>query len=234
MGGPPSAPGVLVLPVLSSLVRRTGALAPAGLLLGAPALAAPPAASVAYAFEAQLLDLGRHDATLVDYGFTPLGGGPLLCHSVRGDLAFDSGLWLGLSLRTSVASRAPAAGASGAATSSPQPTVIQGSWTAVGVAGTVAGPLRLGGDLGFAALSAAVSSTVQGGALVYLGPFVQPRLTWRIVDGPGVVELSAGWMLHTPLGAAHDQPLWEASFDRGLVQGPTLALHSGMGTRGWR
>lgn len=187
--------------------------------------AAAPAAAVTYAFEAQLLDLGRHDATLADYGFNPLGGGPLLAHSVRGVFQLPSGLWLGLNLRTAVAQRTG---------ESIVPTVIQASWTAVELGGTLVGPLRAGGDVGFSSLSASVGSEDQGGALVYLGPFVQPRLTWRIVDGPGVVALSAGWMVQLPLGQPHDQPLWEDSFDRALFQGPTLAVHSGLGTRGWK
>ena len=94
--------------------------------------------------------------------------------------------------------------------------------------------LWLGADLGFGAVSASVGSPVQGGALVYLGPYLQPRLSWRIVDGPSVVELGAGWMLHTPLGAAHDNPLWEEPFRRALLQGPTVAIHSGLGTGGWK
>ena len=87
-----------------------------------------------------------------------------------------------------------------------------------------------GGDLGFGAVSpppaACASARVPG-------PYLQPS-ELQLVDGPGVVELSAGWMLHTPLGPAHDNPLWEASFDRGLIQGPTVAIHSGLGTGGWQ
>lgn len=195
------------------------------LLTGTLGLADAPEASVTYAFEVLALDLHRSDALLTDYGFQPIGAAPLLSHSVVGTFTFREQIRVGLHLRTATAVRGDAADV---------PTVVQGSWTGVHAGRALTPSLWLGGDLGFGAVSASVGSPVQGGALVYLGPYLQPRLSWRLVDGPGVVELSAGWMLHTPLGPAHDNPLWEASFDRGLIQGPTVAIHSGLGTGGWQ
>ncbi len=195
-----------------------------GLMLGAVAHGKAPDASVSYAFEMLALDLGRLDDALEAYDFAPVGREPLLSHGVRGTFVFDDRYWAGLNVRTAVATRGRDAVV---------PTVVQGTWTGLYGAYSVAGPVRVGGDVGFAAVSEAVGSVVQGGALVYLGPYLQPRATWRIVDGPGVVEVSAGWMLHTPIGRAHDNVLWEEPFDRRLVQGFTLAVQSGMGTRGW-
>lgn len=193
-------------------------------LLLATAHAAAPTAAVTYAFEVQALNLGATDPQLESYGFAPVGGLPLFSNGVRGALTWESGLTLGLNMRSATSTRGRDAVV---------PTFVQATWTAAEVSGRVAGPLRAGGDVGFLALSEAVGSTVQGGALVYLGPFVQPRLTVRLVDGPGVVELAAGWTVHLPLGDAHDNALWEEPFDRTLVHGPTIGIHSGFGTGGF-
>jgi hypothetical protein len=209
---------LLLLTVMTAVAAPAAPAAPA-------ASAAPPSAAVAYAFEVQALDLGRNDDAIEAYGFSPVGAAPLLTHGIRGTLTWDSGLSLGLNMRSATASR------EGETT---LPTFVQATWTGVEIAGPIAGPVRAGGDVGFLAVSQAVSSTVQGGALVYLGPFLQPRVTARLLDGPSVVELALGWMFQTPLGSAHQNPLWEESFDRNLIQGPTLAVHSGMGTRGNR
>lgn len=191
---------------------------------GLPVPAEPPRASVTYAPELLALDLGRLDDPLVDYGFTPVGPLPLLAQGVRGTLTFGD-LWLGLNMRTATSVRGDEAAV---------PTVVNASWTGIYGAWTVVSMLRVGGDVGVAAQAASVGSTVQGGALVYVGPFVQPRITWRVLDGPGIVDVSGGWMLHTPLGSAHDNPLWEESFDRRLIQGLTLSVEVGVGTGGWQ
>jgi len=195
------------------------------LLMGAAAVADAPDASVTYALEMMALDLGRLDPQLEDYGFAPAGARPLFSHNVRGTFVFDDLYWAGLNVRTAVSVRSKDAIV---------PTVVQATWTSVYGGYTLHGPIRGGADLGFASVSESVGSTVQGGALVYLGPFLQPRATWRIVNGPGIVELSVGWMLHKPVGNPHDNALWEESFHRGVIQGPTLAVHSGMGTGGWQ
>lgn len=194
-------------------------------LLLSAAHAAGPSAAVVYAFEVQAQDLGRNDTQFESYGFAPVGGLPLFTNGVRGALTWDSGLTVGLGMRAATSSRGRDAVV---------PTFLQSTTTSAEVSGRIVGPLRAGGDIGFQATSMAVGSTVQGGALVYLGPFVQPRVTVRLVDGPGVVELAAGWFLHVPLGDAHDNALWEEPFDRTLFQGPTIAVHSGFGTRGWK
>lgn len=186
------------------------------------ALASPPEAAVTYAFEVHALDLGRLDDTLEGYGFAPVGRAPLLTNGVRGELVFDNGIGLGLGMRTAVSVR----GRDRAV-----PTVLQATWTTAHVGRSLVGPLRFGGDIGLAAVSQSVGSERQGGALVYLGPFVQPRITVRLVDGPGVVEIAGGWAFSFPVGAAHSNALWEEPFTRRMLQGPTVAVHSGFGMR---
>jgi len=200
-------------------------------LLGAPALAGAPEANVTYALEMMALDLGRLDDALEDYAFTPVGRRPLFSHAVRGTLVFDDTIWAGLNARTAASIRGRDAAV---------PTVVQATWMGVYGAYTVmdtmpgGGTLRVGGDLGVATLTEAVGSAVQAGRLAYAGPYLQPRATWRVLTGPAVVDVTAGWMFHTPTGSAHDNPLWEEPFDRGLIQGPTLSIHSGMTTGGWQ
>jgi hypothetical protein len=86
---------------------------------------------------------------------------------------------------------------------------------------------HIGAVFGFATLGHTVGSSVQGGALTYLGPYIEPRGSFRVVDGPGVIELSAAVLTHLPVGRPHSQILWEEDFRRPVIGGLSISIHAG-------
>ena len=184
---------------------------------------ARPDAAVSYAFEAQFLDLRRHDEALAEYGFSPVGSPFLPTHSVRGVLEWPSGLTAGLAMSTAFTTHRADGAVVPTTTTSTQSTAVLGASP-----GEI---VRLTVDLGLGTVVHSVGSEVQGGALTYLGPLAQPRVAARLFDRQAVVELAAGWTLLRPVGRAHRNPLWEEPFARSLFHGPFIAVQSGMGTK---
>jgi len=197
-------------------------MVPAVLLL-ALAAEARPDADITYAFEPHLLSITANDETLEAYGFNPVGSPFVPTHSVRAALEWESGLRVGMAMSTAFTANS--------GDNSPVPTTVSASKIAYHVGHVLTGPLRGGLDGGFGVMSHAVGSEVQGGALTYLGPLLQPRLQLRLLDQQAVVALSAGYTLHFPVGRAHNIALWEEDFNRTVIHGPLLAIQMGLGTK---
>lgn len=175
-------------------------------------------AIVAFAFEPHLTTLGQNDAQLKDYGFQPVDLTLLPTYGIRGRFEFEGWL-LGGAMSYGFAS------SEGDVSSVPTAT----TWMAMAMSGgrSFAGTgLSVMLDAGFAVLTHAVGSEVQGGALVYMGPMVHPRVAFNPLDAP-FVQLTLGYMVQTPLGTAHDNPLWEEGFERALVHGLTFGIEMG-------
>lgn len=183
-------------------------------------VAAAVDASVAYAFEPTLLTLRVNDRTLRDYGFTPVGSPLLLTHGVRGRLRYDDGVTVGMAMAMAFTARP----------GDPVPTTTTFTRLAYTVGACIDDRWTVEGDVGFASLTHAVGSDVQGGALVYLGPWLQPRVGVIAVGAPAHLEVQLGYGVQVPVGVAHRNPLWEDPFRRRVVHGPALALVVGAGT----
>lgn len=192
------------------------------LLSALQAALAGPAAAVVFSFEPTFANLTANDAELADYGFAPVGGRFLPVYGVRGAFTYDSGLVIGMFASSGFGSTSE--------DGNPVPTTT--NWTRIGYSiGWERRPLVASADVGFSALTHSVGSTVQGGALVYLGPLVHPQVSVVLLDAPSRVSLAAGWLVQIPLSQPHQQPLWEEPFDRTLVHGPSVAVQVGMGSR---
>jgi len=182
---------------------------------------ASPRSAVAFSFDPHFANLTAHDEALRAYGFAPVGRRFLPMYGVRGRFFYDSGVSVGLVAEFGFGSQSAA--------DNPVPTTT--SWTKIGsIVGWSPGPpLQLEADIGFGALSHSIGSTEQGGALLYLGPYIHPRLTVIPVWSPTFLELGVGWLLQLPLSPPHQQPLWEEPFRHRVVQGPSVAITVGMG-----
>ena len=175
-------------------------------------------AIVAFAFEPHLTTLGQNNAQLKGYGFQPVDVTLLPTYGIRGRFEFDGWL-LGGAMSYGFAS------SEGDVSSVPTATTWMAMAMSAGRSFEGTG-LSLTLDAGFAVLTHAVGSEVQGGALVYMGPMVHPRVAFNPIDLP-FVQLTLGYVVQTPLGAAHDNPLWEESFERMLVHGLTFGIEMG-------
>lgn len=176
-------------------------------------------ASIAFTFEPRLSNLGQNDERLAAYGFQPVGSPVVPIYGIRALFWTENGWRLGGSVTYGF--RLSEAGESAVPTTT--------SWvTTTYVVGRVVGAgFAVDGNVGFASLTHTVGSRRQGGSLVYLGPVVQPRLSWRIpVEGPHF-EFSAGYLIQVPVGDAHDNPLWEAPFERPFVHALTVGIDMG-------
>lgn len=183
----------------------------------------PPAFSVGASGFASVVNTPANDAALEDYGFAPVRSVFLPWWGVRGRVRFDNDLVVGMAMRSSFA-RSDVA-------STPVPTTT--TWTVMGptVAWAAQSWLEVGGDLGFASLTHTVGSDRQGGALVYLGPYVEPRVSFVLLEAPQFIGLSLSYLTHLPVGPAHRQALWEEPFRRPVAHGLMIGLTTGVGVR---
>ena len=177
-----------------------------------------PRAVVAFAFEPHITTLGQNDSQLEAYGFQPVELALLPTYGLRG--RFESAGWLlGGAMSYGFASSA------GDVSSIPTAT----TWMAMAMSGGRAFAdtgLSAMLDIGFAVLTHAVASEAQGGALVYIGPMVHPRVAFSPLDTP-FLQFTLGYVVQAPLGAAHENPLWEEGFERTLVHGLTFGIETG-------
>lgn len=192
-------------------------------LLALPALAGPSTA-VVFDFEPHFVDVTANDDTLEAYGYAPVRSPFVPQFGVRGVFEEDSGVRFGMTASFGFISAR--------ADHTPVPTTT--NWTKIGLVGgyRLHRLLAVGADVGFGALTHSVGSEQGGGALLYLGPFAQPRADVVLLDSPSWLSVGVGWMLHVPVGPAHSQPLWEADFHNRLIHGPTLSVQTGRGTKG--
>ncbi len=212
--------------MLSVLVVPLWALlAPSEPLPGAPR-DEPPAVSaigVTFAFEPRIGNYGALDDDLQGYGFAPVGSPFIPAWGLRGRMLLRNRMYVGMSMTYGLI-RADHP-------SSVVPTTTTLVDSAVGIGYGSRRGLMAGLDLGFAAMTHAVGSSIEGGALVYLGPSIHPRVGWAFVGRGPMVAITVGYNLHVPVGAAHAQPLWEAPFARPAVHALTMGIESGFGWR---
>lgn len=183
------------------------------------AAAAAGRASIAFNFEPMFTNIDQNDETLRAYGFQPVGTPLLLTYGLRARFESPGGWFLGGAISY------------GFALSQDEGSPVPTTTSLVTMAMTGGRRLTSWGlyasmDVGFDALTHAVGSDLQGGALVYLGPMVHPRLVYNPLSEP-FLEFGLGYHVHMPLGAAHDVPLWEDGFGRTLIHGITLSVRSG-------
>ena len=176
-------------------------------------------ASIAFSLEPRLANFRQNDDRLAEYGFQPVGSAFLPAYGLSA-LFWTGGGW-----------RLGGAMHYGFRLSNGESSEVPTTTTSVTMAYTIGRDLGHGfaidGNVGFASLTHTIGSRQQGGSLVYLGPFIQPTIAWRIPVDFSHVEFSAGYLLHFPIGDAHDNPLWEAEFARSIVHGLVIGLDMG-------
>ncbi|MFT5584855.1 MAG: hypothetical protein ACI9VR_002442 [Cognaticolwellia sp.] len=182
---------------------------------------ANPSASILAGFEPRLLGITGSDDTLQEYGFAPVGSPFLPTWGLRGRVDQESGWTTTMAMSYGFALRQEEG--------NPVPTTTNQVLLGSGPGHTLGARGHVGAVFGFASIGHTVGSSLQGGALTYLGPYVEPRASLRLVDGSGVVELSVAALAHFPVGAAHSQSIWEDDFDRSVIGGLSIALHVGSG-----
>lgn len=186
-----------------------------------------PGVSLSFAFEPRVGSYRDLDARLEDHGYAPVGSPLQLAYGLRGRVYTDRGWVFGAAMTYGF--RSTRVGGN------PVPTTT----TLLDMSATAGHQLGLGFfvtlDLGFTALSHSVGSPVDGGALVYLGPAMAPRVGYVIVGKGPYLALTAGYSLQVPVGPAHQQVLWAEPFRRAVVHAGLFGIESGfaVGVRRW-
>jgi hypothetical protein len=176
-----------------------------------------------FAFAPLVTNLAALDHELEGYGFAPVGSPFLPSWGIHARATFPSGVLVGASMASSFASNRVEGVAA--------PTTT--TWTRLGwfAGALVADRVTTELELGFGSLTQTVGSDVGGGALVYLGPTVHPRVGLLILEAPQHLEVQVGWLAEVPIGPAHRQPLWDEPFRRPVIHGASLALVTGLGVK---
>ena len=190
--------------------------------------APPPGFSIAFAFEPRVRSHGAINPKLRTYGFAPTGSPLLITYGLRARAWTRRGWILGGAMSYGFARRDDEG--------NPVPTTISLIET------TFEGGHQLGAGfdallgVGFSVTSMSVGSSAMGGALVYMGPVIQPRVGWTAPLEHAFLRLSVGYELALPVGAPHDQALWEASFRQVPIHGFVVGIESGYvaGRTRWR
>ncbi len=178
-----------------------------------------PSASVLVGFEPRALTITGSDDTLDAYGFAPVRTPFIPTWGLRGRVDQESGWTTTMAMSYGIAVRRQ--------DGNPVPTTTNQVLVGFGPGHRLGSRGHIGAVVGFASLGHTIGSPVQGGALTYLGPYVEPRGSFRIVDGPSVIELSAAVLTHLPVGRPHSQSLWEDDFRRRVVGGLSVSIHMG-------
>ena len=206
---------------------RGGWLLVGWMLLLMPVTAAGADVSVSFGFEPRVGAYASQDPEFEAHGYAPVGSAVLPAWGLRGRLFFDSGLFAQLTMSYGLR----------VAPGTPAPTTV----TLIDTTAGLGYRFPWGGfaalDVGFEAMTVAVSSALDGGALVYLGPSVHPRIGWlaQVTEPLGwFVAITAGLNLHLPVGRPHANPLWEHPFRQSVIPAFTLGLESGFGLKGGR
>ncbi len=198
----------------------------ASLIAGAVA-AAPPDMAVSFGFEPRVGTFAGLDERLRAYGFAPVASPVMPTWGLRGRAFFAGGFFGALTMTAGVrVTPGPAI-----------PTTLSLTETTAGVGYHTSWGLFVSLEAGFSALTQSVSSTREGGALVYLGPVVAPRVGWlrQFFEPFGwFIAASIGGNVHVPIGRAHTNPLWEEPFTRSTITSFTLTIESGLGYRSLR
>ena len=185
----------------------------------APAKESPLAGgSVSFAFEPRIGSYAALDPKLRAYDFAPVRSPYLTAFGVRGRAWLPSGLLLEMAMTYGIG-----------VADGRVPTVTTLIDTGVGVGYMAPFGLFASMGVGFGVLTQSVGSTSEGGALIYRAPFVHPRVGYALMRSAWFGAVSAGFVLHAPVGPAHQQPLWEAPFRRPTIHAFTIGIESGFG-----
>ncbi len=175
--------------------------------------------ALSFGFEPRFGNYRALDAGLADYGFAPFDRSYLLAYGLRGRVYGRRGLIVGGTMNYSFA-RVDAA-------ENPVPTVV----TRLETLGRIGHQLGLGfeasANVGFGVHSMSVGSEVQGGALVYMGPVLQPQVGYTFPTGASFLHLSVGYTILLPVGRPHAQVLWERGFEIAAIHGFVVGVESG-------
>lgn len=184
--------------------------------------------SIGFAFEPRIGSFQAVDGTLEDYGFAPVGSPVLLTYGLRARVWTPAGWMLGGAMSYGFAARE--------ARDNPVPTTINRVETMVSAGHQLGLGFDVSFDAGFSVQSMSVGSPAQGGALVYMGPAVQPRFGWVAPIDWTYLRVIVGYSAMFPVGRPHDQPLWEAEFRQLPIHSFLLGLEMGfhMGRPEWR
>lgn len=174
--------------------------------------------SVSFAFEPRVGSYAALDPALRSYGFAPVRSPYLTAFGLRGRTWLRNGFLLEMAMTYGIAT------AEGTV-----PTVTTAIDTGVGAGYMAPFGLFATMGMGFGVLTQAVGSTSEGGALVYRAPFIHPRVGYALQRSAWFGAISAGFVLHAPVGPAHEQPLWEESFRRPTIHAFTIGIESGFG-----
>lgn len=181
--------------------------------------------SVSFAFEPRVGSYAALDPQLRTYGFAPVRSPYLTAFGLRGRTWLRNGFLLEMAMTYGIGTADPVGG-EGA------PTVTTAIDTSVGAGYLARFGLLASVGVGFGVLTQSVGSTSEGGALVYRAPFVHPRVGYALMRSAWFGAVTVGFVVHAPVGDAHEQPLWEESFSRPTIHAFTVGIESGFGW--WR
>ncbi len=194
------------------------------LLLAAPEPAESPleGVSLSFAFEPRIGSYAALDGELRGYDFTPVRSPYLTAFGLRGRTWLPSGFLFELTMTYGIGTSDPP-GESGI----PTVTTIIDS----GVGAGYMAPFGLFATMGvgFGVMTQSIASTSEGGALVYRAPFLHPRVGYALMRSAWFGAVTAGFVLHAPVGSPHQQPLWEEPFSRPTIHAFTIGIESGFG-----
>ena len=177
--------------------------------------------AVSFGFAPRFGSFTDLDDELQDYGFAPVAKPYLLTYGLRARVYAPRGVIFGGTMNYAFA-RSDAPG-------NPVPTTTSRIEVLARAGHQLGYNFEASLNLGFGVHSHSLGSERQGGALVYMGPVLQPQLGYTLPITPSFVHVSLGYSLLVPLGAAHDQPLWEADFRRPVIHSFMLGVESGFG-----
>lgn len=212
-----------------------------GLFLAAQLLMAPEGAlpadehrgpatgfSLGFAFEPRLGSYRALDDRLRGYGFGPVRSPVFLTYGLRGRVWTGRGWVFGGAMSYGFARRD--------AGENPVPTTMTRIETMALAGHQLGAGFDATVDVGFSVHSMSVGSTDQGGALVYMGPALQPRLGWVPPIRGSFLRLAVGYSVMFPVNQPHDQVLWEEGFRQMPIHAFLFGIESGIQLyrRQWR
>lgn len=199
-------------------------LAPFALLL----LAAPDSPesplkgmSLSFAFEPRIGSYAALDEKFRAYEFTPVRSPYLTAFGLRGRAWLPSGFLFELTMTYGIGTADPAAEGVPTVTTMTDSGAGAGYMAPFGLFATM--------GVGFGVMTQSIASTAEGGALVYRAPFVHPRVGYALMRSAWFGAVTAGFVVHAPVGPPHQQPLWEEPFSRPTIHAFTLGIESGFG-----
>lgn len=178
--------------------------------------------SLSFAFEPRIGSYRALDPKLRTYGFARVGSPYLTAFGLRGRTWLPNGFLVELAMTYGI-------GVADAERGVGAPTVSTLIDSGAGVGYMAPFGLFASMGAGFGVLTQSVGSTSEGGALVYRAPFIHPRVGYAIMRSAWFGAVTAGFVLHAPVGPAHEQPLWEEPFRRPTIHAFTIGIESGFG-----